>query len=525
MKFDLLKRVPRYSKLPEVFYSRVKPEAAPNATWVAFNRGLACELGLNEDAPSSDPTLLEALRGGVLSAGDDPIAEVYAGHQFGQYVPRLGDGRAILLAEVEGQDGVVRDFHLKGAGKTPFSRFGDGRAVLRSCVREYLASEAMHALGIPTSRALAVVGSDERVHREELETRALLLRVAPSHLRFGTFEYFYYRKEHDRIRELLEYAIQNHFPEHRPQFEAEGLTPELVEALLQTVVRSTAKLMAMWQCVGFEHGVMNTDNFSLLGLTIDYGPYGFMDDYDPSWVCNHSDEMGRYAYDQQPAIGLWNLKCLAQTWVPFLGAAAPGMSEGDAGSDAEPEWKTRAFRALETYDAEFHSEFLLRMRAKFGFENPENTPNESEILEDGAIMRDGLEALQKARGDFTLFFRRLASIGPKSDWESDEVLALRVIAREPEVLRPWLTRYQQRIQRDARGQEERARLMNAVNPKYVLRNYLAQRAIESAQKGEYSEVEKLHVILTRPFDEQLDAESYAQPTPEWGKRLEISCSS
>ncbi len=516
MKFSTLKRRPRYSKLPDAFYSQVKPEPAPNAVWVAFNRGLAEELGLDADANTTDASLLEALRGGALSEGDTPIAEVYAGHQFGSYVPRLGDGRAILLAEIEGRDGIVRDLQLKGAGKTPYSRFGDGRAVLRSCIREYLASEAMHALGIPTSRALAVVGSDEKVQRETIETRALLLRVAPSHLRFGTFEYFYYRKEHDRIRELIEYAIRNHFPEHQAQLSADGVTPDLVEALLRTVVRSTAQLMAAWQSVGFEHGVMNTDNFSLLGLTIDYGPYGFMDDYDPSWICNHSDEMGRYAFDQQPAIGLWNLKCLAQTWVPWLGTIVQ--------EDGEPEWKVRAFRALEVYDGEFHSEFLLRMRTKFGLETV-GTPTESEILEDGAIMRDGLEALQKSRGDYTLFFRRLAAVNPNSDWDSAEVLALRVIAREADVLRPWLTRYQQRIQRDTRAPGERARLMNAVNPKYVLRNYLAQKAIESAEKGGFAETEKLHRVLTRPFDDQPELEAYAQPTPEWGKRLEISCSS
>src|SRR6185312_8899305 len=299
-----------YARLPPAFYAKLNPTPFTSKPYlVSFNPAAADLIDL-EPSEAKRPEFAALFGGGMLAPGMDPLAMLYSGHQFGVYVPQLGDGRAILLGEATNARGERWDLHLKGAGRTPFSRDGDGRAVLRSTIREYLCSEAMHALGIPTTRALCIVGSDDKVYREQVETGATLVRMAPSHVRFGTFEVFYYRKQHEQLKTLADYIIDQHFLPLRD-------AGDKYARFFVEVLERTAKLIAQWQAVGWAHGVMNTDNMSILGLTMDYGQYGFMDDYDAGCICNHSDHNGRYAFNQQPYIGLWNLSCLAQALLPL----------------------------------------------------------------------------------------------------------------------------------------------------------------------------------------------------------------
>ena len=313
-----------YARLPEVFFRRVAPQPLRGAFLLSVNADALALLDLPAEAASA-PEFLEFFSGAKLLSGAEPIAAAYAGHQFGVYVPQLGDGRAILLGEAIDKRGGRWDLQLKGAGLTPFSRMGDGRAVLRSCIREYLCSEAMHGLGIPTTRALCLIGSDEPVRRETIEKGAALVRMSPSHVRFGSFEYFYYRNQPEQVRQLADYTLALHFPDLLE-------TPQPYAAFFQEVVTRTARLMAQWQAVGFAHGVMNTDNMSILGLTLDYGPFGFLDEYDAGYICNHSDHTGRYAFGAQPQIGFWNLACLAQALSPVLpeSAAIDGLNSYQA---------------------------------------------------------------------------------------------------------------------------------------------------------------------------------------------------
>src|SRR5215210_2341670 len=299
-----------YARLPAAFYQRVDPTPVPDPYLVAFSPDAARLIDL-DPAAARGPDFVQYFAGNKKLPGSDPVAMKYAGHQFGTYVPQLGDGRAILLGEVRNAAGERWDLHLKGAGKTAFSRFGDGRAVLRSSVREYLACEALHALGVPTTRALCVVGTDLEVYRECVETGALIVRMAPSHVRFGSFEVFAHRGQTDEVRVLADYVIDQHYPHLR---DADDKYP----AFLREVVARTARLVAKWQAVGFAHGVLNTDNMSILGITLDYGPYGWVEDFDPGFICNHSDEGGRYAFDQQPRIAYWNLAALAQALLSLL---------------------------------------------------------------------------------------------------------------------------------------------------------------------------------------------------------------
>ncbi len=298
-----------FARLPEVFYAKVTPTPLKSPFLVAFNPDAAALLDLDPEE-ARRPEFAGCLAGHYLPPGSEPLAMVYAGHQFGAYVSRLGDGRAILLGEVRNSRGEKWDLHLKGAGLTPFSRDDDGRAVLRSCIREYLCGEAMHGLGIPTTRALCVVGSEEEVLREQVETGATLLRLAPSHVRFGHFEFFYWRRQFDHLKTLADYVLAQHFPE------LVGRPDSYARFYHEAAVR-TARLIAEWQAVGFAHGVMNSDNMSVLGMTLDYGPFGFLDAYDPAFICNHSDHQGRYAFHNQPDIGYFNLRCLAQALTPL----------------------------------------------------------------------------------------------------------------------------------------------------------------------------------------------------------------
>ncbi len=323
-------------------------------------------------AKSHAPRLIQTLAGNQLLPGMDALAALYAGHQFGHFVPQLGDGRAILLGEVKNAAGEGWELQLKGAGRTPYSRGGDGRAVLRSSIREFLCSEAMHALGIPTTRALAIVGSDRPVYREDEETAALVTRLAPSFVRFGSFEVFYYRNQIEPLRQLADYVIARYYPELATRAEPYA-------ELLREVARRTAELMAQWQAVGFSHGVMNTDNMSILGLTLDYGPFGFLDAFDPGYVCNHSDTGGRYAFDQQPDVAAWNITKLAQTLVPLLSVET-------------------ASAAIADYPQQFGQAYVARMAAKFGL------PASGETV---PLLMDALQLLAQNHVDYTIFMRRL----------------------------------------------------------------------------------------------------------------------
>jgi uncharacterized protein YdiU (UPF0061 family) len=477
-----------YARLPAAFYRKLGPTPLPAPYLVSFNRDAARLLDLDDDAGRSE-RFIATIAGNVVPDGAEPLAMLYAGHQFGTYVPQLGDGRALLLGEVVNERRERWTLQLKGAGETPFSRTADGRAVLRSSIREYLCSEAMHGLGIPTTRALAIAGSDEPVYRESTETAAVLLRLAPSHVRFGSFEVFYYRREHHFIKQLADYVIIEHFP----QFIG---APDGYEKFLIEVIERTARLIAQWQAVGFCHGVMNTDNMSILGLTLDYGPFGFLDGFDFGHICNHSDTQGRYSYQNQPHTGLWNCKCLAQALTPLI--------EVDACN-----------AALARYEKAYLDEYLARMRAKIGLTQT--------LDEDSELIVDLMNLLAEHHTDYTIFFRALGKFNTAPNAYNSVVRDL-VVNRA--AFDTWAAHYRARLTKESSVDVERRARMDLVNPKYVLRNHLAQIAIERAsQHRDYSEVDRLLALLQHPFDEQPEMESYAAAPPDWAAQLEVSCSS
>lgn len=481
----------RYSALPENFYRRVKPQPLNNPYLVSYNPVMAELLGIDQKEINT-PKFTEIFTGNRLVNGSDPIAMIYSGHQFGQYVPQLGDGRALMLGEIEGKDGNIWEIQLKGAGLTPFSRMGDGRAVLRSTIREYLCSEAMANLGIPTTRALCITGSNDEVYREKIESAAVLTRVAPSHVRFGNFEIFFYLQQYDDLKILADYVIEQFYPDSR---EAEN--PYL--DLLQQVIDCTARLIAQWQLVGFTHGVMNSDNMSILGLSFDYGPYGFLDTYESAFVCNHSDHQGRYAYDQQPRMGLFNLSCLAQAMLPLIDDA-----DGDAAAE-------KAKDKLSQYQTLYEQYYEDGMRKKLGLRESRNEDRE---------LFNALFLTMEGQVDFTNFFRALCGFD-----EAGENQFIRDTFMERIRFDQWTHNYSQRLKSESSQKRDRQAAMRLVNPKYVLRNYMLQTAIVKAENKDYSEVDNLLRLLTRPFDEQSEMGSYAQDPPDWAKTLELSCSS
>jgi uncharacterized protein YdiU (UPF0061 family) len=479
-------------ELDNRFYAHLAPTPLEGSHLIAFNPDAASLIDLDPKEADSE-AFLRYFSGQQALPGSEPVAMLYAGHQFGHFVPQLGDGRAILLGEVQNSRGEPWELQLKGAGITPFSRRGDGRAVLRSSIREYLCSEAMHSLGIPTTRALCLTGSTEEVYREQIESGAMLLRMAPSHVRFGSFEVFYYRRQFEQVRQLADYLIAHHYP----QFDS---SPEGYLALFAEVCERTARLLAQWQQVGFAHGVMNTDNMSVLGLTLDYGPFGFLDDYDPGFICNHSDHEGRYAFDQQPAVSLWNLSCLAQAMLPLFGE--PRQEAAD-----------RVNAILNTYQGKFEQYYWQGMAEKFGLTTL--------TAEDQVLIQELLDIMQAQRNDYTLSLRALSHYDPQ-----DAISRVGLRAQFPgEPFATWLERYDARLAQNGRDTPTRRTQMLARNPKYILRNYLAQQVIEQAEQGDYKGIETLHRILQHFFDEQFEYENYAAPPPEWGKQLEISCSS
>ena len=475
-----------FAELPGGFHVRLAPTPVPSPYLVSFNTDAARLIDLHPDE-ARRPEFAAYFSGSRALPGAEPLAMLYAGHQFGHYVPQLGDGRAILLGEVRNSRGESWDLQLKGAGLTPFSRQGDGRAVLRSTIREYLCSEAMHGLGIPTTRALCIVGSDMEVYRESIESGATLLRMAPSHVRFGSFEVFYYRGQVEQIKTLADYVIARHYPEL-----ADAADP--YPAFLREVSLRTARLIAQWQAAGFAHGVMNTDNMSILGITLDYGPFGFLDHYEHGFVCNHSDHQGRYAFDQQPDIGGWNLACLAQALTPLMPVEA-------------------ARDALNAYGAEFTRHYVDLMGRKLGLQQPGE--------QDLDLITGLLDLLHENRVDYTLFFRALGDFRP-----GEANAGLRDHFLDRPGFDAWASRYAARLRAQGTSDAERKARMDAVNPKYILRNYLAQIAIDKAvTQRDFSEIDRLLAILRRPFDEQPENAAYAAPPPDCASRIQVSCSS
>lgn len=482
-----------FASLGRDFYDLSTPTPIETPYLIATNVAMTAAMGLsNEDCLS--PAFCEFFSGNTRIDGSISLAAVYSGHQFGMWAGQLGDGRAILLGDVAMKnhqcDQALRyELQLKGAGMTAYSRMGDGRAVLRSSVREFLCSEAMAGLGIPTSQTLCITGADQYVMREQPEKIAIVTRMAQSFIRFGSFEHWYYQDRQDNLQTLADFVITHYYPELSDH-------PSPYQALLQTVVERTANLMAQWQAVGFMHGVMNTDNMSILGITLDYGPFGFMEAFNPEEICNHSDTQGRYAFHMQPRIGQWNCHALAQALLPLIG-------------DVE---LTQA--ALAVYVPRFEARYLQLLRAKFGVS--------TEDMHDQALFEDFFDILHASHADYTISFRTLAKISA-SDAASDE--PLRDLFIDLPALDAWLIRYRSRLRQENSQNEERRIKMNAVNPKYILRNYLAQQAIEAAEKKDFSEIKTLQQILAAPFDEQMEYDHYAELPPDWAASLSVSCSS
>ncbi|MDA8614457.1 YdiU family protein, partial [Gammaproteobacteria bacterium] len=398
--------------------------------------------------------LLEIFNGTKKIDSLKPLSMVYSGHQFGQYVEQLGDGRGLLFAQINSNEGLL-DIHLKGAGKTPYSRFGDGRAVLRSVIREYLCGEAMYALSIPTTRALMIIGSDEMVIREKSESAAMLVRTAKTHIRFGNFEYFHYNNKPEHVKALADFCI-NSYPQYFSR------TKDAYEDFFRVIVKNTANMVAHWQAYGFNHGVMNTDNMSILGETFDYGPYGFMEDYNPSHICNHSDHQGRYAFKNQPYIGLWN--CSA------LGHALSSLISEESQTEI-----------LQTYEENFQNTLaeLYRKKLGLGLEEPE----------DAALIQGLLDIMESEKLDYTNTFRNL--MHTLTNKISPELSS--------EISKSWVVSFLKRHSRETMSQEKRLELMSQMNPKFILRNYMAQEAIEAAEKNDFLLLNTLLIILTQPF--------------------------
>jgi uncharacterized protein YdiU (UPF0061 family) len=468
-----------YARLPEHFYARIPPTPVAAPKLVLVNREFAAELGLDPDWLAGTEGVA-MLSGNRLPENAAPIAMAYAGHQFGQFVPQLGDGRAILIGEVIGRDGQRRDIQLKGSGPTPFSRRGDGRAAIGPVLREYIVSEAMAALGIPTTRALAAVTTGEVVLRERALPGAVLTRVAASHVRIGTFQYFAARSDADAVRRLADYVIGRHYPEAR-----DAERPYL--ALLEAVIARQASLVARWLLVGFLHGVMNTDNMSIAGETIDYGPCAFMDEYHPATVFSSIDQHGRYAYGNQPGIAQWNLARLAEALLPLLAESADeavGLAQAALG------------RFPDLFEGHFHA----GLNRKLGLA--------ANRADDVALARDFLRVMADGRADFTLTFRALgeAAADPERDAE------LRARFADPSALDGWLVRWRQRLADEPLDGEARRSAMHAANPMFIPRNHRVEAVIEAAvEREDFAPFAELLAVLRQPFAEQPAFAAYALP--------------
>lgn len=493
----------RFKEQEDSHFSPVMASRLLDPVVVSSNKLLAEELGIDPDNLDS-PEMLEVMSGNFMTANIKPIALVYSGHQFGVWAGQLGDGRAMTLGELPVVDAVTSstelldselldtelldselwDIQLKGAGPTPYSRFADGRAVLRSSIREYLCSEAMHGLGIATTRALSLVDSKTAVYREEVESGATVCRVARSHIRFGSFEHFHYRNQPESVRALADYVVQRHFPQWVED-------QDRYLKLFKNTVFKTARMIAQWQSVGFNHGVMNTDNMSILGDTLDFGPFGFLDNYDPEFICNHSDTNGRYSFKNQPSVGLWNLNALATSLTSLLSS-------------------DELIDVLKEYEPEFLNQFRAIMASKLGLEKYR--------ADDELLSNELLDLMHINNVDYTILFRSLCDFT-----ETNQAVRDQFIDRQG--FDQWAVKYLARLGQQDLSDAQRRDNMRAVNPKYMLRNYMAQAAIEKAQAGDYSEVNLLLKVLQSPCDEHPEAQQYAGLPPDWAEKISVSCSS
>jgi len=478
MDFESLNFDNRFAALPEEFYTKMPGEAfSKNPFLIHGNLAGAKLIGLNSKSFQKND-FVHYFSGNKKLIGSDSLAMVYSGHQFGQWAGKLGDGRALLLGQVRSNDGQLWDVQLKGSGMTPYSRMGDGRAVLRSCIREYLCGEALHGLEIATTRSLCIIGSGENVQREILEPGAIMTRLAESHIRFGHFEHFYYNKRNDLVTRLADYVIENHFP---------GLS---YENWFEEVVHRTAKLVAQWTAIGFAHGVMNTDNMSVLGLTIDYGPFGFLDNFDPDFICNHSDHYGRYAFNQQPSVAFWNLQAFASTLNPLIPIET-------------------IEKILPKFEGTFVKTYHDLLAKKFGFIDYDT--------DDLKLCNAIFPLMQKHQADYTLSFRSLSEL----EKGMDPSTFLKHFNEDPAAAE-WLKAYFEKVKKDA---DNRCQRMKSVNPKYILRNWIAETAIREAKQGNYKMIDQLLEIFKNPFDEHKEFENFASGPPEELCNLSISCSS
>ena len=480
MKFSDLSLTTPYLNLKPSFYEKVAPTPLHKPFVVSTSQDAAKLLGIDEDL-TLDDTLLSIVNGETKLEGSEYFSMCYGGHQFGEFTGKLGDGRVLNLGKVNGQN-----LQLKGAGLTPYSRLGDGRAVLRSSIREYLMSEAMYGLGIETTRALAVIGSHTKVARENRwEKCAIVLRASPTWIRFGTFEYFYATREHDKLKELADYVIEESFPYLAG-------SEDIYLSMYEEIIKNTAITLAKWQSVGFNHGVMNTDNMSIDGRTIDYGPFAFLDDYNPGFVCNTTDTQGMYSFRSQPSAARWNLDMLARVLSPLINY------------DLSEEVLDNTFWS--TYTS-VHSGIMY---AKMGLYTKQE--KDKELLE--GMMR----ALADSSTDYTQFFRKLSHFdGHKAD------ILDSCMNREP--LDIWLDKYSNRLEKETLSVAERQEKMLAVNPKYVLKNHTLQKAIDKVNEDDFSMVEELLTVALAPFDEHPELEYLCKPTPTNFKNVCLSCSS
>ncbi|MDO6563463.1 YdiU family protein [Amphritea sp. 1_MG-2023] len=466
----------RFRQLPAAFYQSVAPQPLKNPYLIAFSTAAAKQIGL-DPCQTSAQTLSEYFSGQRLLSGSEPLASVYAGHQFGGYTPQLGDGRALLLGDLVGTDGQRWELQLKGSGKTPYSRHGDGRAALRSVIREYLCSEALAALDVPTTRALCIIGSETQIYRESIELAAAMVRMSPSHIRFGHFEYCYYSRQSEQLKRLADFVIEHHYPQA-----VEQSNPYLT--MFAEVVERTAQLVARWQAFGFCHGVMNTDNMSIIGVTLDYGPFGFLDQYQPDYRCNRTDDRGRYAFQQQPSIALWNCVCLAQTLSGLIKQ-----------SDLEA--------ALQRFQPVYGIAYTELMKKRLGMEG--------RTQQDGALIDTFLQLLEQQKADYSIAFLALEQ-AQRGDSEP-----LMTLLGASDRFAAWYRDYRDRITANA------AAVMAQHNPRVILRNYLAQAVIERAEQGDFSELAQLHATLKQPFEVPLNR--YAQAPPKSENNVSLSCSS
>jgi uncharacterized protein YdiU (UPF0061 family) len=485
-----------FARLPDRFFARVAPTPVAAPRLIRLNLDLAADLGLDAEWLAG-PEALEVLAGTRIPDSAEPIALAYAGHQFGHFVPQLGDGRAVLLGEIVDRQGVRRDIQLKGSGRTPFSRGGDGRAALGPVLREYIVSEAMARLGIPTTRALAAVVTGEMVARETLLPGAVLTRVAASHIRIGTFQYFAARGDTEGLRLLADHATARHYPDA-------AAAEHPYRALLENVVRRQADLIARWMLVGFIHGVMNTDNMSIAGETIDYGPCAFMDSYDPATVFSSIDHHGRYAYANQPRIAVWNLARLAETLLPLL-------------ADDEAKAIAQAEQALAGFAERFQASYLAGMRQKLGLSGVQDG--------DGLLVQDFLDLLSSSQADFTLAFRRLGEAG--GDLEGDNTeddASLREVIGRTDLSDAWVSRWRARLRDDPRSGAARRSAMLGVNPAFIARNHRVEAVIDAAvQRNDFAPFEELLAVLARPFDDQPGYAAYMQPPEEHERVMQTFC--